>query len=60
MRLYHYLEANWALDDIRRRRLKVSYIPNMNDPYELKSARSAFSLFPSVPVPASNKSKPRG
>jgi hypothetical protein len=39
MRLYHYLEAKWALDDIRRRRLKVSYIPDMNDPYELKSAR---------------------
>jgi len=40
MRLYHYLETKWALDDIRRRRLKVSYIPDMNDPYELKCARS--------------------
>ena len=34
MRLYHYLEARWALDDIRRRRLKLSTIEDMNDPYE--------------------------
>ena len=40
MRLYHYLETKWALDDIRRRRLKVSYLPDMNDPYELKCVRS--------------------
>ena len=36
MRVYHYLEANWALDDIRRRRLKLSKIDDMNDPYEWK------------------------
>lgn len=36
MRLYHYLEAKWALDDIRRRRLKLSKIDDMNDPYEWK------------------------
>lgn len=34
MRLYHYLETRWALDDIRRRRLKLSTIEDMNDPYE--------------------------
>jgi hypothetical protein len=34
MRLYHYLETRWALDDIRRRRLKLSTIDDMNDPYE--------------------------
>jgi hypothetical protein len=34
MRLYHYLESKHALDDIRRRRLKVSRIDDMNDPYE--------------------------
>ena len=36
MRLYHYLEARWALDNIRRRRLKSSRIDDMNDPYEWK------------------------
>ncbi|SPE41741.1 conserved hypothetical protein [Candidatus Sulfopaludibacter sp. SbA3] len=40
MRLYHYLEAKWALDDIRRRRLKLSKIDDMNDPYEAKSVLS--------------------
>jgi hypothetical protein len=34
MRVYHYLEAKWALDNIRRRRLKLSKIDDMNDPYE--------------------------
>lgn len=34
MRLYHYLETKWALDNIRRRRLKLSTIEDMNDPYE--------------------------
>jgi hypothetical protein len=34
MRLYHYLEAKWALDDIKRKRLKFSKIDDMNDPYE--------------------------
>jgi len=34
MMLYHYLEARWALDDIRRRRLKASEIDQVNDPYE--------------------------
>jgi len=40
MRLYHYLESKWALDDIRRRRLKLSKIDDMNDPYEWKCVRS--------------------
>ena len=40
MRLYHYLEAKWALDDIRRRRLKLSKIDDMNDPYEWKCVRA--------------------
>lgn len=34
MRLYHYLETRWALDDMRRRRIKLSTIEDMNDPYE--------------------------
>jgi hypothetical protein len=40
MRLYQYLEAKWALDDIRRGRIKLSKIDDMNDPYELRSVRS--------------------
>ena len=40
MRLYHYLEAKWALDDIRRQRLKASQIDDMNDPYEWKTVYS--------------------
>ncbi len=40
MRLYHYLETKWALDNIRRRRLKLSKIDDMNDPYEWKCVRS--------------------
>jgi hypothetical protein len=32
MRLYHYFEIKWALDDIRRHRLKSSKIDEMNDP----------------------------
>ena len=40
MRVYHYLEAKWALDNIRRRRLKLSIIDDMNDPYEWKCVRS--------------------
>lgn len=34
VRLYHYLEACWALDDIRRRRLKLSSLLDVNDTYE--------------------------
>ena len=41
MRLYHYLESKWALDNIRRRRLKLSKIDDMNDPYEWACVRAA-------------------
>ena len=34
MRVYHFLKANHALDDLRRRRLKVSRITELNDPFE--------------------------
>lgn len=42
--MYHYLEAKWALDDIGRRRLKISKINDMNDPYEWKCVRSEDEL----------------
>jgi hypothetical protein len=34
VRLYHYLDACWALDDIKRRRLKLASLVDLNDPYE--------------------------
>jgi hypothetical protein len=34
MRLYHFLETKWALDDLAKRRLRVSNIVGMNDPFE--------------------------
>jgi hypothetical protein len=40
VRLYHYRETKWALDDIRRRRLKISQFSDLNDPYELESVCS--------------------
>ena len=35
MRVYHFLPANWALDDILKRRLRISEIDQLNDPFEL-------------------------
>ena len=35
MRLYHFLKAEHALDDIRKKRIKISLIPDLNDPFEL-------------------------
>src|SRR5260370_40634349 len=35
MRLYHFLSANFALDDIDKRRIKISEIDQLNDPFEL-------------------------
>ncbi len=35
MRLYNFLNAEHALDDIRKKRIKISLIPDLNDPFEL-------------------------
>ncbi len=35
MRVYHFLSANNALDDLRKRRIKLSEIDKLNDPFEL-------------------------
>ena len=37
MRVYHLLSAKWALDDLKRRRLKVTRFADLNDPFELLS-----------------------
>lgn len=34
LRLYHLLPEECAFDDLRRRRLKVSRVGGMNDPFE--------------------------
>jgi hypothetical protein len=35
MLVYHFVNANHGLDDIRRRRLKVATLRELNDPFEL-------------------------
>ena len=35
IRLYHFLSADHALDDIAKRRIKISQIEQLNDPFEL-------------------------
>lgn len=35
MRVYHFVNAEFGLDDIRRRRLKIATLNDLNDPFEL-------------------------
>jgi hypothetical protein len=35
MRGYHFLNARYGLEDIRKRRLKISRLQDLNDPFEL-------------------------
>lgn len=35
MRVYHFMEEQWACEAIRLRRLKISLLDDMNDPFEL-------------------------
>ncbi len=37
MRLFHLLPANWAVDDLVRKRLKISFLEDLNDPFEFFS-----------------------
>lgn len=34
MRLYHFIDQKWGIKNIKRRRLKVSRIISLNDPFE--------------------------
>lgn len=34
-RVYHFIDESYGLDDIRNRRLKISLIDSLNDPFEL-------------------------
>ena len=52
MRVYHFTSAKYAIDDIKRKRLKVSRFNELNDPFELLAAdlldpkhRQAFANF---------------
>ena len=35
MRIYHFLPAVHALEDIQKKRIKISEIDQLNDPFEL-------------------------
>jgi len=37
MRVFHFLNSEYGLDDIRRRRLRISLFSDLNDPFELLS-----------------------
>ncbi len=38
MRVYHFLSRTYGLDDIKRRRLKISRVQSLNDPFEFIGA----------------------
>lgn len=40
MRVYHFIDAKYGLDDISKRRLKIARIDQLNDPFELLAAYS--------------------
>ena len=51
MRLYHFINEKYGLDNISRRRLKIATYPDLNDPFELfsinfsnESIRNAFKV----------------
>jgi hypothetical protein len=35
VRVYHFVPARFGLDDLRRRRLKIARLHDLNDPFEL-------------------------
>ena len=41
IRLYHFLSKKWALSDLQRRRLKISRLLDLNDPFEFSSLNMA-------------------
>jgi hypothetical protein len=38
-RLYHFTTARFALDDLKKRHLKIATFDDLNDPFELKSVK---------------------
>ena len=51
LRVYHFVGPEYGLDDIRRRRLKIATIADLNDPFELlpsstdQTARARFNVW---------------
>lgn len=41
MRVYHFTNLNFGLEDVRRRRLKIATLNDLNDPFELLGFSSA-------------------
>ena len=39
MRVYQFMPARYAVEDLRKRRLKVSLLDDLNDPFEMLGAR---------------------
>ena len=35
MRVYHFLSAKYALDDISKKRIKIAQFQDLNDPFEI-------------------------
>ena len=56
MRLYHFLSPEYGIDDLKKKRVKISLIHKLNDPFELqagftkpnKKIRDQFSKFKSM------------
>ncbi len=40
MRVYHFIPLEYGLDDLRKRRLKIALIGDLNDPFELRAFRA--------------------
>lgn len=38
MRVYHFIDQKWGLDDIKKRHLKVARVHDLNDPFEFEVA----------------------
>jgi hypothetical protein len=51
MRVYKFLCANYALQNVAKQRLKISEVTDMNDPYELSGVRLLDPEIQSVLIP---------
>ncbi len=45
MRVYHFVDAKYGLEDIRRKRIKISRLHDLNDPFELYALELSNSKF---------------
>ena len=39
MRAYYFTLAKWAIEDLQKKRVKISTITGLNDPFELAACR---------------------